>query len=521
MAYFDSLSERTDRTISLQVSLAPESQAAARLAALAVLRRKGRVLDAMSLSLASLRQRLDPQNQSLLDAWNASTSQYARLALGGPGILSAGAYQKRLTDLAGQRDRAEAAVSLRSAEFVAHSQPVTLDAVAAAIPPGAALIEFSTWRSFDPRRNNSEAYGERRYIAYILSADGAVKWKELGSAKEIDLMADKFRGALRDPGQKDVREAARALDHRIMEPLRALAGDAKQLLISPEGLLNLVPFQALVDERGSYLVERYSITYLSSGRDLLRLRTPRAIHGAPVIFADPLFGEPAETAAMAGPVAGDRRGNGVADVKDLFFAPLPGAGREALAIQSLFPEARLLAGRDATESALKHVDAPSILHIATHGFFLPAQAGARARNPLLLSGLALAGANRRQGGDDDGILTALEASGLNLWGTQLVNLSACDTGVGEVSNSEGVYGLRRAFVLAGAETLVMTLWPVGDYVTRQAMTAFYAGLKRGLGRGEALRQAQLEMLKQSGKEHPFYWAGFIESGEWAPLGAGR
>jgi CHAT domain-containing protein len=130
--------------------------------------------------------------------------------------------------------------------------------------------------------------------------------------------------------------------------------------------------------------------------------------------------------------------------------------------------------------------------------------------------LALAGANLPKNGDD-GILTALEASGLNLWGTKLVTLSACDTGVGEVKNGEGIYGLRRAFVLAGAETLVMTLWPVSDYVTREVMTAYYTGLKQGLGRREALRQAQLAMLKRQGRSHPFYWASFIQSGDWKNL----
>jgi CHAT domain-containing protein len=175
----------------------------------------------------------------------------------------------------------------------------------------------------------------------------------------------------------------------------------------------------------------------------------------------------------------------------------------------------------ATEQALKQVDAPSILHIATHGFFLPATPGAGPGNPLLRSGLALAGANHRNGDSNDGIFTALEASGLNLWGTRLVTLSACDTGLGEVRNAEGVFGLRRAFVLAGAETLVMSLWPVSDYATRQTMTTFYAGLKKGLGRGEALRRAQLAILKSNGREHPFYWASFIESGEWANLDGRR
>jgi CHAT domain-containing protein len=145
------------------------------------------------------------------------------------------------------------------------------------------------------------------------------------------------------------------------------------------------------------------------------------------------------------------------------------------------------------------------------------KAANKIENPLLRSGLALAGANERKGEKDDGILTALEASGLDLWGTKLVVLSACETGVGEVKNGEGVYGLRRAFVLAGTESLVMSLWSVSDLVTRELMTGYYKNLKHGMGRGEALRQIQLEMLKKPNRRHPFYWAGFIQLGEWANL----
>ena len=136
---------------------------------------------------------------------------------------------------------------------------------------------------------------------------------------------------------------------------------------------------------------------------------------------------------------------------------------------------------------------------------------------LPMKALAFAGANLGKQGRANGILTALEASSLNLWGTKLVTLSACETGVGEVRNGEGVYGLRRAFVIAGAETVVMSLWPVSDYVTRELMTSYYRGLKSGLGRGDALRQAQLAMLGRKGREHPFYWASFIQVGEWANL----
>src|SRR5205807_152484 len=122
--------------------------------------------------------------------------------------------------------------------------------------------------------------GESRYIAYVIRSTGDVKWKDLGATKDIDSMVDKFRRAVGDPDRADVRQLARALDSKLMQPARALAGDVKQLLLSPDGPLNLAPLQALIDENGRYLVERYSISYLSSGRDLLRLQAPRSSHTA-------------------------------------------------------------------------------------------------------------------------------------------------------------------------------------------------------------------------------------------------
>jgi len=258
-------------------------------------------------------------------------------------------------------------------------------------------------------------------------------------------------------------------------------------------------------------------------------------------MANPSFGEPGSIAKTGGlngahnAVTRNRRSVTTgSDLTDVYFAPVTGTEQEARSIKSLFPEALLLTGDQATEGSLKRVAAPRILHIASHGFFLTDTSyiadsrGTRAinasvtiENPLLRSGLALAGANVRKSDDENGILTALEASGLNLWGTKLVTLSACDTGIGEVKNGEGVYGLRRAFMLAGTETLVMSLWPVSDYVTRELMTNYYKGLKLGQGRREALRQVQLRMLKRKDLQHPFYWASFIQSGEWGNLDGKR
>jgi CHAT domain-containing protein len=138
-------------------------------------------------------------------------------------------------------------------------------------------------------------------------------------------------------------------------------------------------------------------------------------------------------------------------------------------------------------------------------------------NPLLRSGLALSGANLPQTKTEDGILTALEASGLNLWGTKLVVLSACDTGIGEVRNGEGVYGLRRAFGLAGAESLLMSLWPVSDYTTRTSMTSYYRNLKQEWAVGTRFARCNSRCSGET-ETAPFYWASFIQSGEWTPLG---
>jgi CHAT domain-containing protein len=330
-----------------------------------------------------------------------------------------------------------------------------------------------------------------------------------------------------------------------MQPLRALLGATTHLLISPDGALNLIPFAALVDEQGRYLVERYSFNYLTSGRDLLRLQVARESQSAPLIVADPAFGEPEQTASAqvtrpksAARVRTRQSVTSMADLSRAYFGPLDSSEAEAREIKRVFPQAKMLTGTQASKSALQQTAAPQILHVSTHGFFLEdhpvrivgtrsaddlrtLSATAKLENPLLRSGLALAGANLRQNGNNDGLLTAMEVAGLNLWGTKLVVLSACDTGVGEVKNGEGVYGLRRALVLAGSETQVMSLWQVSDSITQRLMTSFYLGLKQGQGRNAALRQAQLKLLHQSKLDHPYYWAAFIQSGEWANLDGKR
>jgi CHAT domain-containing protein len=309
-----------------------------------------------------------------------------------------------------------------------------------------------------------------------------------------------------------------------VQPIRQLLGNTKTILLSPDAALNLIPFEALVDENNQYLVENYHITYLTSGRDLLRIKDKFASQQPPIIMADPSYGKEGEKVAI------NPNETRSIDLSEFTFLPLPGTEEEAKAIKNLLPQAIILTRSQATENALKQAKKPNILHIATHGFFLESpkinnniKEGARLAplevygNPLLRSGLVLAGVKIGQSAGDDGVLTALETTALNLVGTKLVVLSACDTGVGDITIGEGVYGLRRALVIAGSESQLISLWKVSDNATKDLMVDYYEGLKKGEGRSEALRQIQLEMLKSENQNHPFYWASFIPSGDSTPM----
>jgi CHAT domain-containing protein len=544
LAFLNSLLPRLSRNVSAHINLAPDDPRARDLAALTILRQKGRVQDAVSATLAELHRRSNSEDQELFDSLSSTTAQLARLVLNGTPSSDEQAQLKALEE---RKEKLEEEISVRSEGYY-RPTPVTLKAIQAVIPDEAALIEFITYWPFDSKApENDKAYGAPRYAAYVFRKNDDVRWAELGRTRDLDDTIVAWRQALRDPQRKDAQQLARAIDEKMMRPVRALVGAATHLLISPDGELNLIPFGALVDEQGRYLVQNYATTYLTSGRDLLRMKVARESKSNALVVAAPLFGEPTRQPLLQTTnlrktedrASKHRSVTSASSLADTYFAPLDGTELEARSIQKFFPDANVVTGAQATEEAVKQANAPRILHLATHGFFL-SQSGSETRtvptgpnrqpstssstkveNPLLRSGLAFAGANLRNGKGDDGILTALEASGLNLWGTKLVVLSACDTGLGEVHNGEGVYGLRRAFVLAGAESLVMSLWPISDYTTRTLMTSYYQNLKAGMGRGEALRQVQLDMLKKNPKLHPFYWANFIQAGEWANLDGER
>ncbi|MBE5229316.1 MAG: tetratricopeptide repeat protein [Microcystis aeruginosa PMC 728.11] len=526
--YMATVLGRTDGVISLNLQAAPNNPEVTRLALKTILERKGRILDVSTNSLQILRQRTDdPESQQLLTQLIEVRTQLSNLTFKKPeDIKNPEIYRQQLNEVTAKAKEIEGKIGVRSAEFRSLSQPITLEGIQKLIPADAALVEIVRYRPFNPKAPENQRFGIPRYAVYLLYPNGDIKAKDLGEAKPIDDKLIYFRDNLADAQTPlpQLQKSARQLDETLMQPIRQLLGNTKTILLSPDAALNLIPFEALVDENNQYLVENYHITYLTSGRDLLRLKDKFASQQSPLIVADPFYGKAGEKVALTRSI----------DLSEFTFPGLPGTEEEAKAIKNLLPQATVLTGSQATENAVKQAKKPNILHIATHGFFKPERnlgernsgernSGERnsplqgernvIENPLLRSGLVLAGVKIGQSAGDDGVLTALETTNLNLVGTKLVVLSACDTGKGDIKIGQGVYGLRRALVIAGSESQLISLWKVSDDATKDLMVAYYGRLKKGEGRSESLRQIQLGMLKGEKQKHPFYWASFIPSGD--------
>jgi CHAT domain-containing protein/lipopolysaccharide biosynthesis regulator YciM len=539
----------------------PEDARIQRLALSAVLLHKGRSVEETADISRTVFRSLGAADRDTFERLRGLRTQRATLSLAGPGALTPKDYQQRLKKLADEGDALEADLARRSAPLRAltalPSPADIVDRVAASLPRDGALVELIAYvdNPLVPKPGTSRAKlrGELRYLALVLFPDGATRALDLGPAAPIDRAATRLRDAL---ARRDAQfqTSAQALYRRAFQPLLPLLGDTHRIFLSPDGQLGIVPFAALHDGR-QFLLDSFDFTYLTSGKDLL----PRSQDGLPsssvVVLADPDFhaapgtapqasdhtSTPAERSAVLERFFSTSR---AADLAATPWAPLPGTRQEAEAIQRLLPRARLFLGNEATKERLLQLPTPGILHLATHGFFLedaPVPRGSRAvvnfgalgdealaarpPDPLLRSGLILAGAgpgapdaaDATRAPADTALVTALELAGLDLWGTQLVVLSACDTGRGDVKLGQGVYGLHRAFLVAGAETVVMSLWKVSDAKTGALMEAYYRNLLAGQGRATALRKAMRELRKT--QAHPHYWAPFISVGSDAPLRA--
>lgn len=556
-AFLHTLQQQEELTYSLLLEKSP-SEAVVTLVATTALLRKGRSIDEAADTSRALYQGLGPDEQQKLASLREIKTRRADLALSGAGIYPPDVYQKLLKELQESEEKQQAELLQGSVQLrrrLSGTAPAqVLSAVQGAIPSDSALIEILAFRSYSlhpTAKAPGLGGGPVHYAALVLQHDGKPQAFDLGPGDTIDQTVSHLLAAMTD-SSSDWEESAKALDQLVMSPLRGALKGKTHYYISADGQLSLVPFAVLPNSEGKgQLLDAVEISYVTSGRDLLR-QAGGELHNNVALVADPQFSLASKSAAPA--ATEQNRATGVFRGLRLGkVAPLPGTRQEAKAIEKLLKktEVSVLMGSEATKREFLKIEQPGILHVATHGLFLgettkggdtsrglvlddepdarpmPAASTvvtrapkpAFAENPLLSSMLVLAGAesasklavDARDPEVGNGLVTALEVASMNLWGTQLVILSACETGRGDVSNlGQGVYGLRRAVMVAGAQTLLTSLWKVDDKATRDLMTRYYKNLMGGTGRAESMRDAALFIRKK--RPHPYFWAPFIAIG---------
>jgi CHAT domain-containing protein len=537
-----------DRLISISLHLPESSEAAyaqiwrGKAAIARTLQRR----QALLFDLA----KTDPATRQTIEEWQESRRRLSRL-------LRDPSNSDRLVQLRGlsrDKERLERQLAKAVPEFARqqkldqrpHSQLLE------ALPDRMVVLELVQFTRFEQDPQVKGKAGDRRtlsYVGFVLGRGRPVQRVDLGPAQPIDEAVAQWRKAI---VARQLDAAAETLRRRVWEPLaQHIPSQTTTVIISPDGSLTAVPWPALPgDRRGTVLLEQYAIALVPHAPFLLDRLTAaaRSRDDAGVVLAlggvaygrapKPVDDEKTKLELLALRQAETQRGHGDG------WTDLSGTREELKTVVHLAAArgaVRLEGTAASTAGLLRALPQARWAHIATHGFFadptVPSvsrpdpklfaasgsdRAAPGARNPLVLSGLVLAGANRPSADidatthDDLGILTAEAIAGLPLQHLEVVVLSACETGLGTVAGGEGVFGLQRAFHLAGARTVVASLWKVDDTATRKLMRLFYSNLwERGMPAALALRQAQLTVLGEAAGsgDQPYYWAGWVLSGD--------
>jgi tetratricopeptide (TPR) repeat protein len=490
----------------------------------AVLRYKGVVLDSIVEDRLLAEASQGSEDEKLLEQLNLDKRQLGELLLQPAQKLSAETNQ-RIAALEGEVEKIEGQFAQHVAGLgqARHALGVTVEQVQSTIPYDGALIEYLRYRHYLGRNQWEDRYG-----AIVFFSKGAPLWIPLGKANEIEHLVRRYGTLVRGlPQEEELSANLQALYEALWTPIgQALPSQKKRIIISPDGELNFISFATLLAKDKQFLAQRYDVQYVASGRDLLREPKPSAAKEV-VLFANPDFD--LASAPMLGKVDNSSsdlgseaiRGSEKRDVEDWSFESLDGTQKESDELNKKFAgwgwKPTDFTAKEATKEALLKIHSPYILHLATHGFFAKEDPTATQsdperqsvskskffKNPMHRSGLALAGAQTTVEAwkheevpqvENDGILTAEDVSTLDLQGTWLVTLSACDTGSGQVRAGEGVMGLRRGFIQAGAQNLLMTLWPISDEVTVQIMSDFYEAAHKSGNAPEALAEVQRKWL---------------------------
>lgn len=553
--YLKAIEENFQMFLSLVCCYFKDSAAAIRESFDLVLRRKAITVESLAAERELALMQRYPELSEQLKELISLRAQIAQKILQAPAGLFA--QQKLLDDWNKQKEQLEGELAAEIPEIKLARQLRTVDrrSVAQALPYDSSLVEFVRLNFYDFTAVQSQGaarWQPARYLAFVVPAGipDKVQMIDLGEAETIDRMVRAFRQTLmpasssgtivvvpkEDP--RAVMADAEGLRAKVFDPLLPALGDNKFLVLAPDGDLIKLPFAAL-NANGGHLIDHFNFSYLHTGRDVLRFAIlPTGSATETLVIADPDYDLAAATRKKVSRV---RPPEGLTP-----FVRLPGTRIEGERIASIL-EVRPWIGDKALETSLKAFRSPRILHMAAHGYFLtdrkqnPNQdsldfeivggpgvdelARLHSRNggeqTLRRSGIALAGANTTvRGGDlpsaaEDGLLTAEEILSLDLSGTELVTLTACQTGDGASSANESIVCLQRAFLMAGAKTLVMNLWQVPDEQTAFLMQEFYRRIAEGKSQARALEQAQQAIRREF--PAPYFWGAFVCLGDVAPL----
>ena len=552
MEYIQQLKKTTHQYLSLVVQYFQDTPEVVESCYDLILRRKSVGLDIM----LHFRQFFDHAKDKLTkETWfsfNKAKKKFAKIQLEGPKPdQSQDEHIEAMMDKQIEIQKLEAVLGKRyhSSPLMEVMRATTFAEIKGHIPEGAAIAEFAKydWFEYTSKEDTVRGFqGKTKYLVFVVQShpQSQLRLIDLGDAHIIDDSISEIRGQITGKEQNrsatvaaEEAESTRALKRkrkssntistdllleRVFLPLKITS---KNVVILPDGLLAQIPFEIFTDGKGGELIDHHQFSYLRTGRDFCPQKIIQTTQSPPIIIADPEYdypGEKKELASLDSILKETFRGK--MKTQGIQFLPLPGTRTEGEKIAQIFGVTPIL-GRDATESKVRESHSPIVLHLATHGFYLDNQQkddeinslgklGNAALSNVLRSGLVFTGVNawinNTSNHVNDGILNAEEVAALDLSGTELVVLSACETGLGEVQDGEGVIGISRAFTLAGAKVNVVALWEVPDLITQQLMVEFYTRLYSGLPPQTALREAKLEIRKTNPKISS--WGGFICQG---------
>ncbi|MCP4441445.1 MAG: CHAT domain-containing protein [Aureispira sp.] len=472
---------------------------------------RARIANSESDSLEALYREWNSLRQYIAKAYNLTTEGRKKVG------IDLDSLEKKAYGL----ERKMGRLSVKLPSSFQQKTPLDYEHLKKNLKSDEVFIDFVAWTYYHP----IYGVGEKSYSALVIRPDDDYpQWVYLTNESTLQKV---LKGEVELNGSNYITDKVEAeyLYELIWLPIEDLVLDMKHLYLSPSSLLNKVAFGALLTDydQGKRLIEDKQIHYFSTLRDFFytKQEVKKGEETADIVLVGGIdFGNTEKDSTST---QNQSRGHYGA------FSYLEGTKKEVDSIQHQFEhycwDIQKLEDKNASEEQIKQLggeNAPKILHVATHGFFIDNKnKSVKAQNkletqthPLMRSGIALSGANNAWLGKkeldahtDDGILTAYEVSNMDLHQTNLVVLSACETGRGDIDNTEGVMGLQRAFKIAGVDQMIISLWKVPDKQTYELMTFFYDNYLRGDTAHQAFQKAQQKMNKKY--ENPYYWAAFV------------